>query len=193
MAFDPKQIGKRKKRRKKAPPEKDDDEAEALPVEDDGDEAEALPVEDDGDEAEALPVEDDDDEVEALPVEDDEADCKILQHRKSDGEMDVLVEYADNRQWEKLYDMWADYPQQVEDYRRSKKLRAKCFKKPTWNETQYIVRVIGHTGSLQNLKNMQFVILFDNGFKQDDVSYDNVKVDVEDLLNEYLNFVRAGI
>ena len=67
--------------------------------------------------------------VKEQPIEEEEAaEVEILRHWKGkDGIFELNVFYVEDnmRRWEKLYDMWHDYPDEVTMYRRKHSLKTK--------------------------------------------------------------------
>ena len=137
----------------------------------------------------ASPVEDN-----SEPASDELVPESIMNHRMGENkEMEVLVNYGAKLEWEKLYDIWADFPDIVVAYRRSEKLKLKCFQTPTIDKAKYIARVIGHTGAVSRPKQMTFCVIFDNGFREDNVSYANAMADAKEKVEVYIFLVKSGL
>ena len=76
-------------------------------------------------------------------IDDDEIDeVEIMSHWKGkDGifELHVFYPEEDEKQWEKLCDMWHDYPDEVTMYRRKHSLKTKYWRTPVSTEGDEVV------------------------------------------------------
>ena len=135
-----------------------------------------------------------DDEVEV----DDLESCKIIKHKtdKRQGEIKVEVKWDDSGKtnWQYLYDMWADYPGEVKDYKKKNqtKCKGKLCKVPNMGDVEYFVRILGMLGGSENVKKAEFIVLANNGYKfdgEDCVKYDELQADDPELLQAFLDSV----
>ena len=134
------------------------------------------------------------DEVEG----DDLESCKIIKHKtdKRQGEIKVEVKWDDSGKtnWQYLYDMWADYPGEVKDYKKKNqtKCKGKLWKVPNMGDVEYFVRILGMLGGSENVKKAEFIVLANNGYKfhgEDCVKYDELQADDPELLQAFLDSV----
>jgi hypothetical protein len=134
------------------------------------------------------------DEVEV----DDLESCKIIKHKtdKHQGEIKVEVKWDDSGKtnWQYLYDMWADYPGEVKDYKKKNqtKCKGKLWKVPNMGDVEYFVRILGMLGGSENVKKDKFIVLANNGYKfdgEDCVKYDELQADDPKLLQAFLDSV----
>ena len=134
------------------------------------------------------------DEVEV----DDLESCKIIKHKtdKRQGEIKVEVKWDDSGKtnWQYLYDMWADYPGEVKDYKKKNqtKCKGKLWKVPNMGDVEYFVRILGMLGGSENVKKAEFIVLANNGYKfdgEDCVKYDELQADDPELLQAFLDSV----
>ncbi len=134
------------------------------------------------------------DEVEV----DDLESCKIIKHKtdKRQGEIKVEVKWDDSGKtnWQYLYDMWADYPGEVKDYKKKNqtKCRGKLWKVPNMGDVEYFVRILGMLGGSENVKKAEFIVLANNGYKFDGdncVKYDELQADDPKLLQAFFDSV----
>jgi hypothetical protein len=135
-----------------------------------------------------------------LEPEDDELEkCKILKHKNcKDGEVKVEVkwELIGNKEWLNLYDMWADYPGEVEEYKKKNqnKCKGKLWKVPNLANVKYFVRILGMHGGDEKPEDAEFIVLANNGYKFDDkdcVKYDDLQNDAPELLEAFLQTLEA--
>ena len=118
-----------------------------------------------------------------------------MSHRKGkDGifELHVFYPEEDEKRWEKLYDMWHDYPDEVTMYRRKHSLKTKYWRTPVSTEGDEVVRILDIDGpvknltSKENLNSCRFTILWDNGYAEHGAKYKDLLEDFPDLLKHYL-------
>jgi hypothetical protein len=129
---------------------------------------------------------------------DDLESCKIIKHKtdKRQGEIKVEVKWDDSGKtnWQYLYDMWADYPGEVKDYKKKNqtKCKGKLWKVPNMGDVEYFVRILGMLGGSENVKKAEFIVLANNGYKfdgEDCVKYDELQADDPKLLQAFLDSV----
>jgi hypothetical protein len=154
--------------KKKPPPKNDDDDSD-----------------DDGEPAISSP--------EPSEPEDDLEPVTLVCHKcNKDGEMQVIVEWETQevRNSQMLYDMWADYPEEVLKYRKANKLsNQKAWKKPNFESIEYVVRILSMVGDNGDVKNASFCTLWNNGFKVENTSYAELEEDASDLLEKFLSSI----
>lgn len=116
----------------------------------------------------------------------------VVKHREKDGDIQLYCKYYSDPDlqpsWNFLFDMWCDYPDDVRAYRNEHKLtRRKKWKDPKFSEVEEVKRILDHDGDLKK-RTATFTIVWDNGWRSEDVSYDNLEADAEELLAEYLAY-----
>ena len=134
-------------------------------------------------------------EVEADDLEADELKTCVIIRQNTDklGEVIVKVKWGDSGQqdWQFLYDMWADYPTEVMEYKKKnqKTTRGKPWRVPTIATVEYFVRILCMIGGEENVEEATFIVLANNGYKfdgKDCVKYDELQKDDPDLLQAFL-------
>ena len=138
------------------------------------------------------------------PVE-DEGDgdvletCLIIKHTSDkQGEVKVKVKWGDSgtKDWQCLYDMWADYPTEVRAYKKKnhRSTRGKLWNVPIMDDIDYFVRILGMIGGEENVTEASFIVLANNGYKfdgEDCVRYDELQKDDPELLQAFLDSPEA--
>lgn len=138
-----------------------------------------------------------------LEIDDPEVDeqlekCKIIKHKlcKQRG-IRLQVKWMDSStsDWQYLYDMWADYPDEVAAYKKKnpKKCKGKVWKTPTIDGVDYFVRILEMFGDTEKVTDAQFIVLANNGYKFEGagcVSYDELDTDDPLLLEEFLESLK---
>ena len=142
------------------------------------------------DDAESQDGQDQSDEAEELEK------CVIINHKTNkQGEVKVEVKWNDTSkvEWQFLYDMWADYPAEVIDYqsKNKNKCRGKIWKVPKIEDLTYFVRILGMLDEAKEVKEAEFIVLANNGYKFDSkesegVKYHELERDDPELLQAYL-------
>ena len=127
---------------------------------------------------------------ESQPDEDIE-DCILLKHRVDDeDEIEVLVKWllTKEKEWMKLYDMWADYPIRVCEYRREKQIKGKEWHNPSLDKMEYFVRILSHDNPSKGRKkeDYHFCVLANNGYVVEDMLYKELFIDAPHLLEDYV-------
>jgi hypothetical protein len=139
-------------------------------------------------------------EVETDEVETDVLEtCVIFRHTSDkQGEVKVKVEWGDSgtKDWQFLYDMWADYPTEVMEYKKKnqKATRGKFWNVPTIDNVTYFVRILCMIGGEEKIEDATFIVLANNGYKfdgEDCVKYDELQNDDPDLLKAFLDSPEA--
>jgi hypothetical protein len=123
--------------------------------------------------------------------------CKLMSHKTDkQGEVRVQVKWDDSGQkdWQYLYDMWADYPDEVMDYRKKhqKTCKSKVWKDPNIDDVEYFVRILGMLGGEGNVTKAKFIVLANNGYRfdgEDCVTFDEINTDDAELLEAFLDSV----
>jgi hypothetical protein len=136
------------------------------------------------------------DEVDKQEVEDLET-CEIIQHKKDKENMvRVRVKWGDSGpDWQYLYDMWADYPDEVKEYKKKnqKDTRGKLWRVPNMEDVDYFVRILGMLGGDNDVTEAKFIVLANNGYKfdgKDCVKYEELQNDDPELLEAFLDSVK---
>jgi hypothetical protein len=136
------------------------------------------------------------DEVDKQEVEDLET-CEIIQHKKDKENMvRVRVKWGDSGpDWQYLYDMWADYPDEVKEYKKKnqKDTRGKLWRVPNMEDVDYFVRILGMLGGDNDVTEAKFIVLANNGYKfdgKDCVKYEERQNDDPELLKAFLDSVK---
>ena len=93
--------------------------------------------------------------------------------------------------WQCLFDMWADYPTEVQEYKKKNQTttRGKPWRVPTIDTVEYFVRILCMIGGEENVEEATFIVLANNGYKfdgKDCVKYDELQKDDPDLLQAFL-------
>ena len=126
---------------------------------------------------------------------DDLETCQIIKHKTDkQGEVGVKVRWGDSghKDWQKLYDMWADYPDEVKEYKKKnhKQTRGKLWRVPNIDDVAYFVRILGMMGGDEDVAEAEFIVLANNGYKfdgKDCVKYDELQNDDPELLKAFLD------
>ena len=113
---------------------------------------------------------------------DDLETCVIISHKTDKkGDVKVQVQWKDShkKDWQHLYDMWADYPTEVIKYQNNNKnqCRGKIWKTPKIEGVTYFMRILGMVGGADKVTEAQFIVLANNGYKFDGEEYPRVKYD----------------
>jgi hypothetical protein len=131
--------------------------------------------------------------------DDDLEKCNILKHKTNkDHVVKVEVKWeSGKRDWQYLYDMWADYPGEVEEYKKKNpgKCRAKIWSVPNMTNVWYFVRILEMHGGNEKVEDAKFIVLANNGYKFEGegcVSYDNLQEDAPELLQAFLDSVAVS-
>ena len=125
--------------------------------------------------------------------------CVIIKHTSDkQDDVKVKVEWGDsgNQDWQLLYDMWADYPTEVMEYKKKnqKTTRGKLWKEPNIEGVDYFVRILCMIGGGKKIEDATFIVLANNGYKfdgDDCVRYDELQNDDPDLLKAFLDSPEA--
>ena len=123
--------------------------------------------------------------------------CKILKHKinkQDEVRVEVKWETGGGRDWQYLYNMWADYPDEVEEYKKERKCKGKHWKVPNFGNVRYFVRILGMVGGDEKPEDAKFIVLTNNGFKfdgKDCVTYDELQKDDPELLKGFLDSLQA--
>jgi hypothetical protein len=144
-------------------------------------------------------------DVDDLNLDDPEVDellesCKIIKHKwKAQREMIVEVKWFDSQttDWQNLYDMWADYPSEVEAYKKKnpKKCKAKVWSTPNIEAVESFVRILEMFGNSEKVTENKFIVLANNGYKfegDECVTYDELDTDDPDLLEAFLESLKSS-
>ena len=94
--------------------------------------------------------------------------CKILKHKINkldEVRVEVKWETGGGRDCQCLYDMWADYPDEVEEYKNQSKCKGKLWKVPNFDDVRYFVRILGMVGGDEKPEDAKFIVLANNGFQ----------------------------
>ena len=135
------------------------------------------------------------------PDEDKGLDTCTIVSQKTNKErcVKVLVKWKKwaHPDWQYLYDMWADYPQEVVKYqnKNKNKCRGKIWKTPKLDDVTYFVRILGMIGEVEDVKQAQFIVLANNGYKfdgEESVKYDELQRDDPELLTDYLDSIKVS-
>ena len=131
--------------------------------------------------------------------DDDLEKCNILKHKTNkDRVVKVEVKWeSGKRDWHFLYDMWADYPGEVKDYKKKNpgKCRAKIWSIPNMKNVEYFVRILEMYGGNEKVEDAKFIVLANNGYKFEGegcVSYDHLQEDAPELLQAFLDSVAVS-
>jgi hypothetical protein len=124
--------------------------------------------------------------------------CTIIKHktnRQGMVTMEVKWEGSGVKNWQFLYDMWADYPGEVKEYKKKKikKCKGTAWNVPTIDGVQSFVRILGMLGGEDKVTDAVFIVLADNGYKfegKDCVKYDELQHDDEELLKAFLESLK---
>ena len=132
----------------------------------------------------------------SLPEEEMEEEMEpvtLVSHKcNKDGEIQVQVKWQTQRitNSQMLYDMWADYPEEVLKYRKAKGLsNQKAWRKPNLESIEYVVRILSMVGDTGDTRNASFCTLWNNGFKVENTSYADLEVDASDILEMFLSSI----
>jgi hypothetical protein len=125
--------------------------------------------------------------------------CVIIKHTSDkQGDVRVKVQWGDSgkQDWQFLYDMWADYPTEVMEYKKKnqKTTRGKFWNVPTIDNVTYFVRILCMIGGEEKIEDATFIVLANNGYKfdgEDCVTYDELQNDDPDLLKAFLDSPEA--
>ena len=126
---------------------------------------------------------------------DDIETCKILKHKTDkQGEVGLKVKWDDSGKtnWQNLYDMWADYPGEVKEYKKKNKWKGKSWKVPNIDDVTHFVRVEGMVGGDEEVTESKFIVLANNRYKfegDDCVKYNELQNDDPELMKEFLDSV----
>ena len=88
--------------------------------------------------------------------------------------------------------MWADYPAEVQHYKKKKKCKGKLWKVPNIDDVEYFVRIMAMIGGDNGITQAKFVVLANNGYKFDGVDcvkFHELKNDDPELLQTFLDSV----
>jgi hypothetical protein len=130
-----------------------------------------------------------------VEVDDDLETCQITKHKTDkQGEVRVEVKWdgSSKRDWQYLYDMWADYPSEVKEYKKKNKCKGKLWKVPIIDNVEYFVRILGMIGGAEDVTKAKFCVLANNGYKFDGVDcvkYHELQADDSVLLQAFLDSV----
>ena len=177
-------------KKKKAPPKNDEDSDE----DEDSEPAKAPPKknEDEDDDEDSEPAISSPEPLEPEEYEELEPCSLVCHNYNKDGEIQVQVDWKNQRvrNSQMLYDMWADYPEEVLTYRKENKLsNKKAWKKPNMESIEYVVRILSMVGDNGGLRNASFCTLWNNGFKVDNTSYAELEEDASDILEKFLSSI----
>jgi hypothetical protein len=197
-----KASGKKKepaKKKKKAPAKNDEDSDEGEESDEDEEQPPKAAAKKSPPTKNAENEDDDDDEPmisspEPSEPEDELEPITLVCHKcNKDGEMQVQVDWESQkiRNSQMLYDMWADYPEEVLKYRKANKLsNQKAWKKPNFESIEYVVRILSMVGDNWDVRNASFCTLWNNGFKVENTSYAELEEDASDLLEKFISSIQ---
>ena len=113
---------------------------------------------------------------------DDLKTCKVMKHKTDkQGKVRVEVKWGDsgNKDWQYLYDMWADNPGEVKEYKKKNQrtCKGKLWKVPNIDDVEYFVHILAMLGGDTENTEAKFIVLANNGYKfegEDCVKYDEL-------------------
>jgi hypothetical protein len=121
-----------------------------------------------------------------------------MKHKTNkEGEVQVKVKWGDSAaDWQYLYDMWADYPDEVKEYKKKnqQKTKGRLWRVPVLEAVDYFVRILGMLGGDNDVTEAKFIVLANNGYKFDGhgcVKYEELQDDDPKLLKAFLDSLRT--
>jgi hypothetical protein len=91
--------------------------------------------------------------------------CKIINHKTNkQGKVRVEVKWdnSGNTDWQYLYDTWADYPGEVEEYKKKKKCKENFGRLQTLMICEHFMCIVGMLGGAKEVIEAKLIVLANN-------------------------------